>query len=283
MNKLILFLRKIHLFVLFLILEIFALIYFSQSSVYTNAKIMNVSNSMIGGIYATLTSTQEYVHLKEKNTVMSDIIVEQLAEIERLNLIQSTYSDSLVAKLDILIDSTRFLYTSAKVINNSVSKQYNYMTISKGAKDGVVRDMAIIHNNTVVGYVAATSDNYSVGITMLNKDFKSSGKDKNNGYFGALYWDGLDYREMILDDIPKYAEVKIGDTIITTSFSPRFPEGINIGVVKEFALTEKMNYKAKIELFTDMSKIYNVVLIHNNYFEEISTLEQNLSDSIAND
>ncbi len=244
---------------------------------------MNVSNSMIGGIYATLTSTQEYVHLKEKNTVMSDIIVEQLAEIERLNLIQSTYSDSLVAKLDILIDSTRFLYTSAKVINNSVSKQYNYMTISKGAKDGVVRDMAIIHNNTVVGYVAATSDNYSVGITMLNKDFKSSGKDKNNGYFGALYWDGLDYREMILDDIPKYAEVKIGDTIITTSFSPRFPEGINIGVVKEFALTEKMNYKAKIELFTDMSKIYNVVLIHNNYFEEISTLEQNLSDSIAND
>lgn len=298
MYRLILFLKKIHLFVLFIAIELGAIIYFSHSSVYTNAKMMNVSNFMIGGVYTTLISTEEYVGLKERNEELSTIIASQLNEIERLKStttvnsdsintdsthIDRTYGDSISIGVDSLGRGVVFSFIPAKIINNSISKQYNYITMSKGSNDGVEVDMAIIYNNSIVGFIAACSDKYSVGVSVLNRDFKSSGKDINNGYFGSLIWDGVDYRELILNDIPKYAQIAKGDTIVTTSFSPRFPENLNIGVVEDFELTEKMSYRARVKLFTDISNIYNVILIKNSDLEEITELEQSTIDNIAND
>ena len=281
MYKLILFLKQIHLAILFLAIELGAIMYFSHSSVYTNAKIMNVSNSMIGGIYGTLTTSKEYLDLKDNNEELSSLLALQLNEIELLK--SHICTDSSIVKLGIAADTSNFFYMPAKVVNNSISRQYNYITISKGSDDGVEKDMAIISNNTVVGYIAACSNNYSVGVSILNRDFRSSGKDINNNYFGSLSWDGVNYKEVVLNDIPKYANVQKGDTIMTTSFSPRFPENLNIGIVTDFKLTDKMSYRAKIEIFTDMSQIYNVILVRNNNIEEITELETSVIDNRAND
>lgn len=284
MNRLIIFIKKIHLFVIFLIIELVAINHFSHSSIYTNAKMMNASNYLIGGVYTSFSTADEYLSLKETNQSLTDISAEQMVRIRELEreideLVGAT-SDTLSLHT---AQSHNFKHTSALVINNSVSRQHNYITLSKGSKDGVEKDMAIIHNNSIVGYTADCSENYSVGISILNTDFKSSGKDANDKYFGALTWDGISYKEVVLNDIPGFAQIAVGDTIVTTSFSPRFPENINIGVVKSFELTPKMTYSAKVELSTDMSSIHNVVLIKNNNLEEITELEESLKGRSSND
>lgn len=233
---------------------------------------MNASNYLVRGVSGMLTSTQEYVNLKEENMRLT----EHISNLENeLNI----YKSKELAKPDTvkyLTDSSFrniLSYTNAKVTRNSVSKQHNYITLSKGKAQGIEKDMSVIFNNCIVGYVLDCSENYSVAISVLNRDFKTSGKNINGDYFGSIRWDGIYSDELTLEDIPKYAKISIGDTIVTTNFSSRFPENIKIGTIKDFELSRGINHKATVKLFTDMTKLYNVILVKNDDIDERNELE----------
>jgi rod shape-determining protein MreC len=123
--------------------------------------------------------------------------------------------------------------------------------------------MAVNSGDGVAGVVVGCSDNFSVAMSLLNLDFKLSARIKSNGYFGSLSWDGKNYRQAVLSEIPQHVIVSIGDTIETTGFSSVFPEGILLGTVSDF---EKMGgdfYKIRISLITDFKKLHFVDVIGN--------------------
>ena len=62
------------------------------------------------------------------------------------------------------------------MIHNSVYKQYNYLTLDQGKKDGVFRDMGVISDQGVVGIVLESSDNFATVIPIINRDFRLSVK-----------------------------------------------------------------------------------------------------------
>ena len=85
---------------------------------------------------------------------------------------------------------------------------------------------------------------------------------------------------MQLIDIPRLAPVKIGDTIVTGGKSTIFPEGILIGKVKDFRLTEYKNSKyLNIELFNDMTNLEHIYVIRNQDSNEIINLEKETNDA----
>ena len=68
----------------------------------------------------------------------------------------ASFRKVLKEKHDTLIDTLykqRYIYFSARVINNSVNKLYNYITLNKGSLDGVKPDMAVITHKGIVGFV----------------------------------------------------------------------------------------------------------------------------------
>ena len=84
---------------------------------------------------------------------------------------------------------------------------------------------------------------------------------------------------MQLIDIPRLAPVTIGDTIVTGGKSTIFPEGILIGTVKNFKMTEDKNSKyLNIQLFNDMTNLEHVYLINNIDANEIINLEKEIKD-----
>ena len=84
---------------------------------------------------------------------------------------------------------------------------------------------------------------------------------------------------MQLIDIPRLAPVTIGDTIVTGGKSTIFPEGILIGTVKNFKMTENKNSKyLNIQLFNDMTNLEHVYLINNIDTNEIINLEKEIKD-----
>ncbi|MEG1635084.1 MAG: rod shape-determining protein MreC, partial [Rikenellaceae bacterium] len=267
MNKFFIFFKRIHIFILFALIEIIAINHFSNSSIYANAKVMNASNFFVRGVYDMLSTTQEYINLREENIQLSSHIAELEAQIGAFKARDVLVSDTLAPEIDSSQMTNILLYTNARVVRNSVSKQNNYITLSKGSAQGIEKDMSVIYNGCIVGYVLDCSKNYSIAISILNRDFKTSGKCTNDEYFGSIRWDGIYSDKITLEDIPKYASIAIGDTIVTTDFSSRFPSNIKIGTVKDFELSGGINYRATIELFTDMSKIYNVILIKNKGIE----------------
>ena len=160
------------------------------------------------------------------------------------------------------------------MVHNSVYKQYNYITIDRGEKDGVFRDMGVISESGLVGIVMATSGNYATVIPVINRDFRLSVKIQSNNYSGILRWEGDSPRYAILSEIPFHVRISEGDTIVTSGFSAIFPEGIEAGVIESFVLESGNFYDIRIRLFTRFQSLFHVNVIRNHRQVEQRHLEE---------
>jgi len=166
-------------------------------------------------------------------------------------------------------------FQSARVINNSTNKRYNFITIDKGYQDGVNRDMGVISSEGVVGIVKNTSKRFASIISVLHLDFKLSCKHRAKEYFGSLTWDGRDARLASITDIPGHADIAIGDEFVTSGFGAIFPADIMVGVVSNIVDIPGSSFqKIEIKLSVDYYRLHNTYIVSNELRDEQLELEQ---------
>lgn len=162
----------------------------------------------------------------------------------------------------------------AEVINNSVTKTNNYITLDKGSEDGITEEMGVINQDGIVGIVNQVSKHYSVVISLLNNKLRISCKVKGDDAIGSLTWRGESPDYATLEELPRHATFQVGDTIVTSGYSAIFPEGIQIGTIAEIKSGIKDLNTVKVKLTTDFYRLRNVQVIGNLNIEEQHTLEQ---------
>jgi rod shape-determining protein MreC len=270
MRNLLRFITKNSFIFLFVILEVVAFGMLIQNNNYQNSKFFNSSNFLVGNLYATVNNFNDYFHLKEDNQVLA----EQNAKLQSTNV--SSFM-KVFGRLVQINDTTylqNYVYSSAKVINNSTNKRQNYITLDKGGINGIKPEMGVISSKGVIGIVKNVSEHFSSVMSVLHEKNKLSAKIKKSGYFGSLVWGNNNYRIADLKDIPNHVELAIGDTIVTSGFSSIFPENILIGTVKEFDLPEGNNfYNIKVEFSEDYKNISHVYIVRSLLKEEKELLE----------
>ena len=133
------------------------------------------------------------------------------------------------------------------MINNSVNKRNNYLTLDKGSEHGIKSEMGVISSTGVVGIVKDVSAHYCTVMSLLHKNTRLSARFRNSGYFGSVTWDGDDPTKAQLNEIPKHVTFNVGDTIVATRYSSIFPEGVIIGAVSGSSSTPGGNFH-QIEL-----------------------------------
>ena len=165
-------------------------------------------------------------------------------------------------------------FLPARVINHSIHKRFNYFTLDKGSTDGLRKDMGVIDERGLVGMITNVSQEYAVGISMLNTKTRISVKHRKSWAIGLLRWTGLDPLKHIIEDITKTARVQVGDTIVTSGYSTFFPEGLNVAVVTRASLLEGSNfYDIEVSLTNDILSLENVYVISHYHKSEIDSLE----------
>ncbi len=268
MRTLLRFIQKYSNLLLFLLLEIIAFTLIVQGDSYQKSKIVGLNRQLSGYAYSRVDGAREYFSLKQANQQM----VEENMELRnKLELLSSLMDSSIV--IPEFRKPYRYFFVPTRIVHNSVYKQYNYITLDKGKKDGVFRDMGVISDQGLVGIVLESSNNFSTVIPILNRDFKLSVKIKSNDYAGILQWEGGSPLYAILTEIPFHVNVTVGDTIITSGFSSIFPEGIDIGWIESFQLEKGNFYDINIRLSTDFQRLFHVNVIRNVRREEQLNLE----------
>lgn len=270
MKSLLNFLLRIHFLLLFILIEIFSISLLVNNNYYQRSRMVNFTRELSGRYHQKLAGLKEYFSLLEIN--------QQLVEENNrlLNIIESTYrSEELFFRnVNDTIFNQRYFYTPAKVVNNSVNKKHNFITLNKGKEQGVKPEMAVVSDGSIVGVVKGVSENFATVISLLNLDFKISAKVKKNGYFGSLSWDGKDFHTAILNEIPLHADVQVGDSIITSGFSSIYPEGILIGYIDNFEEKGGSFYTIYVKLSTDFKQLNDVNIIGNLTQTEKLEIEQ---------
>lgn len=288
MRSLLRLLNKYSYVLVFLLLESLAILLLSNHNHYQHSRILNTNREISGWIFDKVDGSREYLSLKKTN----EILVQENTDL-RNKLSAPEITDSIPAQDSIPTqdssitqesihtqanDQRLYYFSPARVVHSSVYKQYNYLTINKGRKQGVSRDMAVIGEQGIIGIVLESSPNFSTVLPIINRDFRLSAKIAKNNFAGIIQWNGNSPQQAILNEIPYHVDVQIGDTIVTSGFSAIFPEGLHVGTISDFSLQERNFYEIQIKLGTNFNTLFNVNVIKNFLQEEQRELEESIME-----
>ena len=271
MRNFIQFLVKNQIFLFFIALQVLCFYLIYKNNSFHQASFVNSSNRVIGTLYTWKSNITQYIGLQRVNDELS-------AENEELkNKLKGTFvnvNDHFVMINDTLRER-KYRYKSAQVVNSSINKQLNYLTINKGQKEGIQPEMGVINPNGLVGVVKDVSQHFSTVIPIINMKFTASAEIERSGSFGLLKWNGDDIRFAKLQDVPGHVDVRSGDTLVTRGASAIYPKGIFVGVVSEVANVEGSNFHdITVKLGNDFSKVRYVSVVENLLKKEQQQLEE---------
>lgn len=244
---------------------------------------MNQSSDWVGKVYEWRDQLNRYLRLSEINDQLS---LENATL--RAHLPDNYFSvDTVLNQHRDTLHFFRFQFRNARIINASVNRESNYLTLDRGRIGGVKPNMGVISNGGVVGIISSVSDHFSVVMPILHSKFQTSVKMRGSGDFGLLAWPpGSDPAFANVQDIPKHVQVNLGDTVVTTGYDSHFPSDLMIGFVSELDDNPEENFhRIKVKLATDFRKLSHVQVVSDILKEEQDSLlqqQQNI-DGVNND
>lgn len=280
MRNLFEFLSKYYYWLLFVLLEAASIALLFSYNGYQGSVWFSSANTISGQMYAWSSEIGSYFALQQANKVLTsqNVMLEQQLTDANKRIAKLT-KDSTALKAEI---PAGYNIIPAKVVQMTLDKKDNLLTIDKGSADGVKKDMGIVSGSGVVGIVYLVGKHYSVVIPVLSSQSNISCTIRNKGYFGYLRWPGTERDYAYVEDVPRHAHYRVGDIIETSGYSSVFPQGISVGrVICTFNSPDGLSYRIKVRLSTDFSNLRDVCVIDNAPIQEQLNILRAAHDSIT--
>lgn len=261
------------MFFVFLLLQGLAFSLTIRKSNVHHSSYFSSSHFISGGIYDLSSDITGYFGLRKENERLTAENAQLRDQLYRIGMSPSVRS---------IEDSTHRLkydFFEAEVINNSVNRRNNHLTLDKGLLDGVTPEMGVMGPNGLVGIVQDVSKRYASVMSILHQKSSISARIEGSNYFGSIVWNGEDHRVAQLMDIPSHVQLQKGQVLVTSGYSAIFPPNLRIGTVRDFKVAPGDNfYQVNIDLSEDLAAVRNVYLITNLERLQQQTLEDQTED-----
>ncbi len=283
MRNAFLFIRRHFNFLFFLVLQIIALSFLFRYNRFQEAAFLNVSTEVTGRFYEKYNSVEYYFQLKKTNDALVQEnagLRQQLREnFEAPDSNRRLFYDTL--RTDSGKSIRKWEIMEAKVVNNTISLKTNYLTIHRGFRQGVRTNMGVAGPQGIVGSVINVSENFAVVMSMLHPQFRVVARLKKGGENGTIYWDGNSPDYVSMRNIPRSANVVVGDTVLTSQISSLFPPNLMVGRVAEIVPDNTSNfYNLRLRTSTNFFNLEYAYVVGNLQYDEQKRLEDSIRERI---
>jgi rod shape-determining protein MreC len=271
MRNLLIFISKYNAFFLFVIFEIISLLLLLNYNAFQKASYITSSNNVTGAINTKVGQVGDYLSLGRVN----DSLARENA-ILRNQLKSSFYIDTIAKRsVNDTVYNQQYQYIAAKVISNSTNQRNNYITINRGSKDGIEKDMGVICGSGVVGLVVKTTEHFANIQSLLNGNARISAMLADNKEIGTVTWtSNLDPHQGLLMDVSNNVKPKLGESVVTSGQS-LYPTGIAIGKISNLHAKEGgLFLNMYLDLAVDYSKLEYVYVVINKLAKEQVEVEK---------
>ncbi|MGB0166161.1 MAG: rod shape-determining protein MreC [Luteibaculum sp.] len=265
------FFYRIRAEILFAGLLMLCFIALFRSNPLQRAAIAKSTANITGGIYDVKANFTSYLNLREENKKLNSRLIElQRKSKQNFDVIPSSQfevRDTLYNQL--------YLFKSAEVINSTINRPRNTLTINRGRNHGIQIGDGVFSSGGAVGVVTQVSDIYSLVMPIINNQYTASVEIEGKGFFGLLKWDGNNPKIATIYDMADYADVYLGDEVITRGASAIYPRGLLVGYVSDIQREPALGQiTVKVLLSVDFASLRQVQVVSHIYRDEIYQLER---------
>ncbi len=282
MRNLLAFLAKYNHWFVFILLEVICFVLLFRFNNFQGSVYFSSANAVAGKVYEYNSSVTTFFNMSQSNKKLSErnLILEQ--QVRALTqYIATHHGDSLTMEQCQKQALAGFKLIPAKVIQSTINREDNLITIDKGKADGIHEDMGVACGTGVVGVVYMASDHYSIVLPVINVNSNISVMIRKRGYFGFLHWKGTPSDIAYVDDVPRHARFALGDYVVTNGYSSIFPPGIMVGkILHVFNSSDGLSYRVQLRLSTDFGKLRHVCVIDNSALKDKALLLKAAQDSL---
>ena len=183
-------------------------------------------------------------------------------------------NERLKTMLNYKQSQNRYILLPSRVVGYNPTGIEGSLIIDKGTKDGVKKDMTVVTSLGLVGSVVDAYSSASRVQLVINPKTAVGGivQRAESRVAGIVSGNASTPFTPNLLNLARDADVKEGDTVITSGFGGIYPKGIVIGTISKVINAEGGLLKYAVIVPTvDFSKLEEVMIITNvtNYADEV--------------
>ena len=201
--------------------------------------------------YAALRGVrQENARLSEKNTSL------------QVQLQQARAGAAAAGQLRSLLElrpTLSWKTTGAEVVAGSLSPDYRAITIDKGLRDGVARDMPVLNGSGVLGRVAMPAGDTATVQLIIDRSAAVAVRIERTRTDGIALGNGDGM--LRLEYLTATADITQGDVVVTAGIDGVYPSGLAVGRVDRVERSGTAYRQVVIRPFADFSRLEAVLVL----------------------
>jgi len=204
----------------------------------------------------------ENVRMNQELALLRQRISDSLAVSDSLKnpMINAPWTDSTIR-----VDLVR----PARVLYAGTNAQHNYLLLDKGSLDGIQPRMAVVQGRKIVGQIQAVSPRFSRVIPLINTKLRTSALHPVSQTTGSLVWTGGSTRYAELIDFPIHIPIKVGDSLVSSTYSSVYPPGLRLGRIDRIeTVPGAITYKIRVLLSVDYHRLDHVQVMRPLFQKE---------------
>ncbi|HYF04447.1 MAG TPA: rod shape-determining protein MreC [Patescibacteria group bacterium] len=227
----------------------------------------------IGWIQNVFSWVPNPVALKSENRALRELNLQLSTEAAKMR--HAMLENEKLRKMLAFKEPTNTPIVPAEVVGKTTVQLRNFITINRGAKDGIKPGMVAKTDAGLVGTVVSASENFALIQLIIDRDARIAARIERTGIDGIVAWEGEE--NLIIKNIPKSYDVQAGDLLVTSNYSNKYPAGIPVGRVTEVRDEANSLFRRIIITpsvgFSSLEQLYVVLYIPN---PERARLEQEM-------
>jgi rod shape-determining protein MreC len=192
------------------------------------AEVQRGASSAVGSARDTWQNYFALQQIRRENAALTQRVAELQMKLQEERA-AAQRSRSLESLLDLRSHSS-LMTTGASVIGGAANPEFLTVTIDKGEKDGLKKDMAVIAPQGVVGRVILPTPRAAKVQLLIDKIAAAGALIERTRAQGIVR--GLGNGRLQLTDLPSSADVQVGDRVVTAGIDGIYPKGLGIGTVE---------------------------------------------------
>jgi len=182
--------------------------------------------------------------------------------IENLILKRELENSKSIKTVEDYIKKFPFTVEISTVVARNPQFWHQYLLIDGGKDKGFLPGMPVITKDGLIGKIVEVFDGYSKVLLLIDPEFSVDVRgDKSNV---LALCSGIGTSVMKINYVPKFEELELGETVVTSGLDGAFPEGIPVGYVMEINKPFGDYFlDAYVIPVVDVLKIKEVIVIKN--------------------